>query len=132
MAVETLGSIDQILNSSSAADWAKSAKVEWEAPHKIEGSKIDHAFLPEEKISSLPLEQSGYKSFGELLADAVANVNGLQEEANKAIQKLASGKSKNIEETMMAVEKAELAFKMMNQIRLKVVEAYREVMRMQI
>ncbi|MBP5295873.1 MAG: flagellar hook-basal body complex protein FliE, partial [Bacteriovoracaceae bacterium] len=83
-------------------------------------------------VSALPFEQGEYKSFGQLLADAVANVNGLQEEANKAIQKLASGKSKNIEETMMAVEKAELAFKMMNQIRLKVVEAYREVMRMQI
>ena len=132
MPVETLGSIDQILNSSSAADWAKSAKVEWGASQKLEGGRIDDAFPQEAQISALPVESAGYKSFGELLADAVANVNGLQEEANKAIQKLASGKSKNIEETMMAVEKAELAFKMMNQIRLKVVEAYREVMRMQI
>ncbi len=123
MAVETLGSIDQILNSSNAVDWAKSAKVDWEKTNPID--------IPE-LSNKMPLEQSGFKSFGELLADAVANVNGLQEEANKAIQKLASGKSKNIEETMMAVEKAELAFKMMNQIRLKVVEAYREVMRMQI
>ena len=132
MAVENLGSIDQILNSSSAADWAKSAKVEWQSPHQIDGPKIDDSLFNEGQISSLNAEPSNYKSFGELLADAVANVNGLQEEANKAIQKLASGKSKNIEETMMAVEKAELAFKMMNQIRLKVVEAYREVMRMQI
>jgi flagellar hook-basal body complex protein FliE len=123
MAVETLGSIDQILNSSNAADWAKSAKVDWDKTSPIATPEVGN---------KLPLDQAGFKSFGELLADAVANVNGLQEEANKAIQKLASGKSKNIEETMMAVEKAELAFKMMNQIRLKVVEAYREVMRMQI
>ena len=123
MPVENLGSIDQILNSSNAADWAKSAKIDWDKTSPIGTPEL---------TGKLPFEQAGFKSFGELLADAVANVNGLQEEANKAIQKLASGKSKNIEETMMAVEKAELAFKMMNQIRLKVVEAYREVMRMQI
>jgi flagellar hook-basal body complex protein FliE len=58
-------------------------------------------------------------------------VNSMQVEANKAIQNLAAGKTKNIHETMLAVENAEIAFKTMNQIRMKVIEAYKEVMRMQ-
>ena len=45
--------------------------------------------------------------------------------ANKAIQNLAAGKTKNIHETMLAVENAEIAFKTMNQIRMKVIEAYK-------
>jgi flagellar hook-basal body complex protein FliE len=55
----------------------------------------------------------------------------MQVEANKAIQKLASGQTKNISETMLAVENAEIAFKTMNQVRMKVIEAYKEIMRMQ-
>ena len=47
------------------------------------------------------------------------------------MSKLASGKSKNIHETMLAVENAEIAFKTMNQIRMKVIDAYKEIMRMQ-
>ena len=35
-------------------------------------------------------------------------------------------------ETLLAVEKADIAFKAMNQIRLKVLDAYKEVMRMQV
>ena len=48
------------------------------------------------------------------------------------VEVLVSGKSKNIHETMLAVEKAEIAFKTMNQIRTKVIDAYKEVMRMQV
>ena len=59
-------------------------------------------------------------------------MNGLQKEANVAIEKLATGESKDIASTMLAVEKAEIAFKAMNQIRMKVIDAYQEIMRMQI
>jgi flagellar hook-basal body complex protein FliE len=49
-----------------------------------------------------------------------------------AMEKLASGESKNLHETLLTVEKADIAFRTMNQIRSKVIEAYKEVMRMQI
>jgi flagellar hook-basal body complex protein FliE len=49
-----------------------------------------------------------------------------------AVQKLASGESKNLHETLLAVERAEIAFKTMNQIRGKVIDAYKEIMKMQV
>jgi flagellar hook-basal body complex protein FliE len=45
---------------------------------------------------------------------------------------LAAGKSTNIHETMLAVSKAELGFNMLVQLRNKALEAYQEVMRMQV
>lgn len=72
------------------------------------------------------------KTFGDFLQESVSKVNSLQEEANTAMQKLASGESKNLHETLLTVEQAEISFKAMNQIRTKVIEAYKEIMRMQI
>ena len=67
-----------------------------------------------------------------MLTTSIGEVNNLQVEANQAVQKLVTGESKNLHETMLAVEQAEIAFKTMNQIRMKVIDAYKEVMRMQI
>ncbi|MDA9792945.1 flagellar hook-basal body complex protein FliE [Bacteriovoracaceae bacterium] len=72
------------------------------------------------------------KSFGDFLKDSVSSVNELQHSANIAMEKLASGQSQNLHETMLAVEKADLAFKTMNQVRSKVIDAYKEIMKMQI
>jgi flagellar hook-basal body complex protein FliE len=72
----------------------------------------------------------GEKSFGEVLTASIQEVNRLQGEANHAIEELASGETKNIHETMIALEKAEISFKLMLQVRNKILEAYQEVMRM--
>jgi flagellar hook-basal body complex protein FliE len=67
-----------------------------------------------------------------MLNESMSEVNQLQKDANTAIEKLATGKNKDISETMLMVEKADIAFKAMNQIRTKVIEAYKEIMRMQV
>ena len=71
------------------------------------------------------------EGFGKLLKEAVAEVNKLQMEAGEAMQKLAVGEGEGIHETMIAMEKAGLSFKMMMQVRNKVLAAYQEIMRMQ-
>jgi len=71
------------------------------------------------------------KGFGEVLKDSINKVNSLQLEADEAIKSFAKGESKDIHETMIAVQKADISFRMMMQIRNKIVEAYQEVMRMQ-
>jgi flagellar hook-basal body complex protein FliE len=70
-------------------------------------------------------------TFGEALKDSINEVNRLQKEADKAIQDLASGKSNGIHETMIALEKADVSFQMMMQIRNKIIAAYEDIMRMQ-
>lgn len=77
------------------------------------------------------VEGSG-KSFGAFLSESIAKVNGLQQDADVAMQRLASGESQNLHETLLAVERADIAFKQMNQIRMKVIDAYREIMKMQV
>ena len=119
MAINNIQMMNDIFNKHDMKKWTSSADLEGAIDFKdFEGTKLS------------PTEKS--KSFSELLAGQVMDVNNLQKEADVAIQKLVSGKSKNLHETMLAVEKAEIAFKTMNQIRNKVIEAYREVMRMQV
>jgi flagellar hook-basal body complex protein FliE len=74
----------------------------------------------------------GTKSFGEFLQDSIGKVNSIQNDANVAMEKLASGESQNLHETLLAVEKADIAFRTMNQVRTKVIDAYKEIMKMQI
>ena len=71
-------------------------------------------------------------SFADALAKSIEEVNHLQKEADQAIEKLASGESQNVHGAMLAVNKADTAFRMTMQVRNKIVEAYQEVMRMQV
>ncbi|HAX45987.1 MAG TPA: flagellar hook-basal body complex protein FliE [Nitrospina sp.] len=56
----------------------------------------------------------------------------MQKEADAAIEDFATGKTRNIHETMIAVNNADLAFRLSMQMRNKIVEAYQEVMRTQV
>ena len=71
-------------------------------------------------------------SFGAVLAESLAQVNALQHEADQAIRELAAGGSATLHETMLALDKADLSFRLMMQVRSKIVEAYQEVLRMQV
>ena len=71
-------------------------------------------------------------SFADTLTESLDKVNDLQKEADLAIEDFATGKTRNIHETMIAVNKADLAFRLTMQVRNKIVEAYQEVMRTQI
>ncbi|MCB0357944.1 MAG: flagellar hook-basal body complex protein FliE [Bdellovibrionales bacterium] len=71
-------------------------------------------------------------SFADTLNKAVAEVNQLQKVADTKMQQLATGENKNIPDVMIAVEKADIALKLMVQVRNKVIEAYQEIMKMQV
>jgi len=73
-----------------------------------------------------------FKSFATTLSDAVNKVNEISTEADTQMQKLATGKTKNIPEVLIATEKANVAFKLLTQVRNKIIEAYQEVMKMQV
>ena len=75
---------------------------------------------------------AGEKSFAATLKDAVDSVNTAQKESDFKMQELSTGKSQNIHETMIAAEKADIALRLMVQVRNKMIEAYQEMMRMQV
>ena len=71
-------------------------------------------------------------SFGDYLNNAVSKVNDLQIEAQDYKKLLATGDIADLHSVMIATEKANIAFQLTMSIRSKVVDAYREIMRMQI
>ncbi len=71
-------------------------------------------------------------SFGGLLKQSLSDVNELQKEADQAVKALATGQQQDIHNTMIAMEKAGVAFNLLMQIRNKVIAAYETVMRMQV
>jgi flagellar hook-basal body complex protein FliE len=76
--------------------------------------------------------QVGGEEFKKFLMDSLAEVNHLQQESEAAQQALVKGETDNITEVMSAVEKADIAFNTLMSVRNKLVEAYQEVLRMQI
>jgi flagellar hook-basal body complex protein FliE len=74
----------------------------------------------------------GGKSFKEVLADTVTEVQRLQNDADTTIKQLVSGEITDVAEAMVAVERADVAFQTMMTVRNRVMTAYDEIMRMQI
>jgi len=72
------------------------------------------------------------QGFVETLKDSIREVNRHQLDANQSIRELVAGRTKNVHETMLAVERADLSLKLMVQVRNKIMDAYREIMRMQV
>ena len=71
-------------------------------------------------------------SFGQIIQQSIAEVNRLQSEADDAVQGLSTGKSKDIHGTLIALEKADISFQLLMQVRNKIIAAYQEIMRLQI
>lgn len=70
---------------------------------------------------------TGGADFKNVLLDSIREVNSMQLEANQAVESLATGGDVNPAEVLTAVQKADLAFRMMMQVRNKLTQAYEEV-----
>lgn len=70
--------------------------------------------------------------FDNVIKKAINDVNELQTDADKVTNKLASGDSVEIHQAMIAMQKASTALQFTIQVRNKVIEAYQEIMRMQV
>lgn len=71
-------------------------------------------------------------SFMDSLKDAINKVDDLQKTADIKMQKLATGESTDIVDTKIAAEKADIALRLMTSIRNKMIDAYQEIMKMQV
>ncbi len=70
--------------------------------------------------------------FFDMLQKTMEDVNADQVKADHSIKDLIAGRNKNIHETMLDIQKADLSLKTMMQVRNKILEAYKEIMRMQV
>jgi len=72
------------------------------------------------------------KTFGEFLTEAIGDVNQRQNEAGQMVERYATGEQIDVHQVMIAMEQAGTALQLTTQVRNKVVEAYQEVMRIQV
>ncbi len=70
--------------------------------------------------------------FGDVMKAYVDNVDAKQKDSANAIQDLIAGKTQDVLPVVNQVAKADLSFKLLMGVRNKVIEAYKETMRMQI
>lgn len=70
--------------------------------------------------------------FADTLSKIIKETNEQQMAADRAIEKLNTGEGKNIHDVMISMEKADISMRLLVQMRNKIVEAYQEIMRMQV
>jgi flagellar hook-basal body complex protein FliE len=98
---------------------------------RIEPVKIPKEFdMPAKILGSHKDVKPKGAAFSEVLKNSVRHVNELQLDADNLTNRLALGEVEDISEVSIAVEKAELALRLMVQIRDKMVDAYQQIARM--
>lgn len=97
-------------------------------------SEIDISGLPGKIQSNMPVHKTPSKDngsgFENLLTQSLKEVNSAQINANNAVNDLVAGKTENIHETMIQMQKASISFEMMMEVRNKLVDAYQEIIKM--
>jgi flagellar hook-basal body complex protein FliE len=84
------------------------------------------------QIQPLKPAASGAGDFGQLVGNLLQDVNQSQNQAADAVAQLASGKTDNVHQVMIALGKAEVSFNYMLEVRNRLLDAYKQVMQMPI
>ncbi|MBI1822666.1 MAG: flagellar hook-basal body complex protein FliE [Nitrospirae bacterium] len=79
-----------------------------------------------------PGAAKGEPGFLETLKESIQMVNEAQLNADQAVTNFETGKEQNLHQTMIALQKADISFELMMQVRNKIVNAYQEISKMQI
>lgn len=78
------------------------------------------------------VQKGGTSSFSEILKDSISKVSELEKEASEQTEKLVKMENQDVHNTMISAQKADLTFQMMMQIRNKIIDAYQEIMKIQV
>jgi flagellar hook-basal body complex protein FliE len=91
---------------------------------KIQDSMPVGLYQGDKKTGASPVK------FGDVIKQAINQVSDTQMRADQSVVQLLKGET-GIHETMIAGQKADISFRLLLQVRNKVLDAYREIMRMQ-
>jgi flagellar hook-basal body complex protein FliE len=88
------------------------------------------------RLGSLPSVQGGgdakESAFKDMLISSIREVSTLQQDADRAVEAMSVGGDVQPAEVLTAVQKADMAFRMMMQMRNKLVDAYQEIQNIRI
>lgn len=96
------------------------------------GSQIPKIKVPDEQNGKTAQNGDSTVSFEQTMKNFVNDVDEAQKFAGESVERLLTGEIKDVHDVMIAVQKAGTSFELMMEIRNKMIDAYREVMRMQV
>jgi len=112
------------INSVSRLAGSEMARTLARAPRLDEAGAGDAAGKPLAGAAVAP------SPFADELKNLLSDVNELQREAGRKVEALAKGSVTDLHEVMLAQEEASVAFKLVLEMRNRIVNAYQEIMRM--
>lgn len=96
----------------------------------IESIAAAAALVPPDAAQAAVRPPSG--EFGQWFSSELKSVNAGLELADTDVKKLAAGEAQSLHEVMIHLEEAKLSFQLLAQVRNRLLDAYQEVMRMQV
>jgi len=87
---------------------------------------------PASGAKGTPGDQSGSPTFRDTLMRNIDQVNQLQQDATRAIEQLQTGERSDVEGVILATQKADLAFRALQSVRNRMMEALEEVKQMRV
>lgn len=98
---------------------------------RIPSTQITQSATPPSRVTG-PSAQIGKSPFVRTLTEAVSQVNRMQLQSAKSGRELSAGSAQSIHKVVLEAEEASLSMQMVVSVRNKALEAYQEVMRMQV
>jgi|SRR5271165_4931812 len=96
----------------------------------ISGSSVQPLIYEPRVTPATPGPSEG-EGFGKVLRNAIEQVEELQSSSDQQVSALLQGERGDVHNVMIAIEKADVAFQLMMQVRNKIVSAYQQVSQMQ-
>ncbi|NQU06880.1 MAG: flagellar hook-basal body complex protein FliE [Calditrichaeota bacterium] len=78
------------------------------------------------------IPSTGGPSFGNMIGNVIKDVDELHKTAEQTTEKLITGELEDVHQVVVAMEEAQISFRLLMEVRNKLVEAYREVMKTQV
>jgi flagellar hook-basal body complex protein FliE len=78
-------------------------------------------------IEGMPTVVEPQPSFKDFMLQAIDQVNSMQQDADRAVEHLLTGGEANPDEVLTAVQKADMSFRLMLQVRNKMLQAFQEL-----
>ena len=98
-------------------------------PLELRGLQQPFQAEPGQERQQLKTPESA-DSFSDMLSRAVNSVDETMKTSEQSIQDFAAGKTENVHEVMINMQRAQLSFQMMVEMRNKAIETYQEISRM--
>jgi flagellar hook-basal body complex protein FliE len=91
------------------------------------------AVLPDDLVAPLPRAAApAGGGFADMVSRGLADVNEKLNVGEAGLQRLATGDTQNLHTVMIQMEEARLSFQLLLQVRNRLLEAYQDVMKMQV